>query len=266
MIGALALAGCGGDDDDIASTSGSTTSKPAAEGDAAGGGEEPAGGDDELLGGDEYTDVLAASFEDAETGFGATAEESRCAAEEIVDAIGAERMQEAGITAEQLSADETAGSDLTEEEGTVVADAVIGCIDLAAAYARGFTGGQATADDTACIAERFDDDIYRQLIVADVTTGSDAKLPREVADVLADTFVSCADLAGTIVENVVGSADAVTDEQIACVEEAVKANQELRDVLAESYATGEEATDEAIGLTLIDDVVACIPEAAQSGE
>jgi hypothetical protein len=263
VCGALLSAGCGGDDD-TTSTDASTTSTPT-DGDDAEGGDEISGGE-EILGEDEYTDVLAASFEDPDTGFGGTADEARCAAEAIVDAIGADRMQEAGVTEEVLTADENAGSDLTEEEATAVADAVIECVDLAAAYARGFAGELASADDTACVAERFDDDIYRQLIVADIMLGGEATLPREVADVLADTFVSCADLASTIVESVVGSLDAVTDEQIACVEAAVQANEELRDVLAESYATGVEADDQRIGLTLIEDVIACVPEAAQPGE
>lgn len=265
MCGALLLAGCGGggDDDDAASSGGSTTS--IARTGRAGGGE-PAEGDEELLGDDEYTDALAASLEDPDNGFGGSSEEARCAAEAIVDEIGAQRMQEAGVTEAQLNSSENLGSDLTEAEATTVADAVIECVDLAAAYASGFAGGEPSADQTACVAQRFDDDIFRQLIVTDIMLGSQATLPRDVADVFADTFVSCADVASSILESVVGSLDAVTDEQIACVEDAVRANQELRDVLAESYATGKEADNEAIGLTLVDDVVACVPEAAQPGE
>ncbi|MDZ4825360.1 MAG: hypothetical protein SGJ13_02725 [Actinomycetota bacterium] len=252
----LVFAACGGDDDDD-DDSASNASEPAAEDDESG---------DEFLDDEAYTDVLMQSFVDSEEGgFSAPEDEAQCTAERIVAEIGAERMQEAGITEEVLAAAGTPPSDLTEAEAGEVADAMIECIDLADGLAESF-GEEFMAEDRECVANAMiDAGILRPVLVIDIMGGDDAAPPPELAGAMADVTLECVDFGALLVTQFEAGGVEITPEQAACLSDAFAGSAIARAAViagilgADDPATGEQEA------AMFELVTSCVPAEQLSG-
>jgi hypothetical protein len=105
---------------------------------------------------DEYVDAIMKDFESSSSTPGLSRAEARCVAEDIVDTIGVERFQKAGITPKSLRASdgdamEGLGKDLTRPEAERLVDVVFrgDCFDIGAVFAREAREEQGTSAKTA---------------------------------------------------------------------------------------------------------------------
>lgn len=257
MAGILVTSACGGDDDDNGEAAPTTTTAPADKN-----AQEPSG---EFLHDEEYTAVLADSLEDSDSGFGASADEAACAVDRMVDQIGAQRMQEAGLTEENLLSDETTATDLTEEEANQVADALLECIDFASAVARSFSEDVA-ADEVSCLSDRLgDESLLRETIVASLLEGDNATIDDGTSQQLSDAFFECIDMAQLFIGELKAGGTQLTPEQEACLREAIAANPAVREAFAESFNGGDDS-GEAIGAAVLSDLQRCAPGAFSQSE
>jgi hypothetical protein len=154
LVGIAALLGlatlaCGGDDD---------------EGGDGGGG---SNGDREKL----IESLSGSAAEDGEF----SEEEAECMVPGMVDAIGVERLMEAGA-ADNPDADfEELGIDVTDEEAGELFDAMNECVDLREKFVAGMTeGGDATEEQAQCLSGAIDDDTFKTLIVTSLVEGEEA--------------------------------------------------------------------------------------------
>lgn len=159
-------------------------------------------------GSDAVVEALAADLRQNEAFGEATIAEddAHCAAERVVDALGATRVEQIGYTDEDEQADL---STLSDDEIETVARQLIRCIDgvddvLAAAVSRGLvddtTVGLPLDDENSeCVARSLLDGLGAERVLAVSITGdgdpfSDAVLTESDAEIVADSFVDCVDL------------------------------------------------------------------------
>lgn len=133
-------------------------------------------------------------------------EDARCAAEGVVDALGAERVEQVGYA---RADDEAELGALSEEEIETVARQLIRCIDgvedvLTDAVTRGLVddttvGLPLTDENTDCVARSLLEGLGPERLLAVSITGdgdpfSEAVLTESDAEIVADGFVDCVDL------------------------------------------------------------------------
>ena len=179
MMGAAVLllvvggvAACGDDDDSDTSTDETAPDT----GDTGDGGETPAG-DDGLR--QEYVDAIV--FIGSENDNEAFPEDARlCVAESFVDAFGAEQIQAAGITPEDITSGEMDGTDdlgleFSEEQASAFYDQMTGCVDLRELVVEGILGAEneLTPELIACLDENLTDDLLEQFFVTGFTQGDE---------------------------------------------------------------------------------------------
>ncbi|MCP5026386.1 MAG: hypothetical protein GY929_08890 [Actinomycetia bacterium] len=104
-------------------------------------------------------DALMDDLLDKEHPFTSDRAEAECVATRTYDAIGLERMTEAGMTVE--TPDPT-DADLTEDERDAVNEALFDCVDLKAAFAASLVSDGVSADQAMCVADEFGDDGLRE--------------------------------------------------------------------------------------------------------
>lgn len=125
-------------------------------------------------GGDSEEDLIAALTtalsEDADPGNPLTGTGvARCFAEEIVGNFGVDRLNEIGVTANDVGTPEEAVAQLTDGERTVFADSAIGCIDVTALLTAEFVEEGISPEASECIAEEVKDlEIVNQMFTAGV--------------------------------------------------------------------------------------------------
>lgn len=113
----------------------------------------------------EYADAIASEFEaDPESGVDFTDDEARCIAGEMVDAVGVDAFEDAGIEPSDITDGTSEFSDfgqtLSDEQAADVVDAVFGgdCVDFAEMMGEAFvaeSGGQVTEEQGRCMGEGF---------------------------------------------------------------------------------------------------------------
>jgi hypothetical protein len=140
------------------------------------------GGDAASSEGQEYVDAIVASFnESSETGSTPISEDdARCAGEGFVETLGVDRLEEAGITPEQLrDADNLTAvvPDVTTEEADALVDVIYDCIDISGVFVAGFaeSAGATLPDDTVeCLAGNFENsERLREAFANSILTGED---------------------------------------------------------------------------------------------
>jgi hypothetical protein len=178
-VGLVALAGCG-DDDDAGGDGGDVSAE-----------EQP------------YVDAMVTSFQQGdEDELTLTAEQSECVAPRWVDTIGVERFEDAGIEPADISDDgddELSDLGLDEEQGGELYDAFGACdVDVKGLFIESLAGEQDLAEeDRDCLAENFDDDLLRRVMVVSLTGGDDAlQGDEELTSDLFAVFAECPGAAG----------------------------------------------------------------------
>ena len=139
------------------------------------------GGDDDVVSEEAqpYVDALIASAANAEPGDLQFEEgQAECVAPRWIEVFDPARLEEAGITPENLTASDDAFTalDLTEEDGGALYDAMVECgVDLREQFIGAIgEGGELSEEDQACLDEQFDDDFLRRAFVIVLTQGEDA--------------------------------------------------------------------------------------------
>jgi non-ribosomal peptide synthetase component F len=103
-----------------------------------------------------YVDALAAELADEESGL--DEEAADCVAEASIDAIGADNLEDAGITPEDVAAadgPQDLDVDLSEEQARAAARSFIDC-DIP--FGEAFVGEDGPEEGIACIDENLDED------------------------------------------------------------------------------------------------------------
>ncbi|WP_040493487.1 hypothetical protein [Ilumatobacter nonamiensis] len=157
----LAAAACGGDDD----------------GGSSDGADSPVG------------EALAAEILDDSEGesVAQTEEEARCWAGSIVDDIGEERLEELGVTADNVSDIDDIGFSDDEVDGLV--DGMFDCIDVTATFAEQFTEDFGE-EGAQCVAESLDEDFVKDLMRS-VVSGEEAEPSEEFFQDFLDIAAEC---------------------------------------------------------------------------
>jgi hypothetical protein len=157
-------------------------------------------GDDDDDGGassdDPYVQALAQSMREDPDDLQLDQEQADCLAPRFVEILDPARLEEAGITPEQLADDDDAIVQLgmSEEEGGQMYDALGECdVDARALFLEGMTEDSGMSEeDRACLEEAIDDDFIRQLVAITLTQGEDALDGNdELTSQLMSTFAEC---------------------------------------------------------------------------
>ncbi len=180
----LSLAACGGDDDNKKSVGAET------DGDA----EKDSGssGDDGLR--DEYVAAIAESMQADDAPF--DDEQATCLAEGMVDAMGVDTIQDAGVTPEDIATDDTdsqfeaVAKDLSEDQAVEIVDVIFGgeCFSFGEMLASqmGSDGPEISDEQATCIGDAFaKNEAFKAAFVDTLLTGEDNP---EVDNALSDIF------------------------------------------------------------------------------
>jgi hypothetical protein len=146
---------------------------------ACGGDDDDGGSDDVSEDAQPYVDALIASAADQEPGDLQFAEgQVECVAPRWIEVFDPARLEEAGITPEELASsdDLPAELDLTEEDGAALYDAMVECeVDLRGEFVDSIASdSELSEEDRACLEEQFDDELLRRLFVVVLSQGEDA--------------------------------------------------------------------------------------------
>jgi len=174
-------------------------------------------------------------------------DEARCAAERVTEEVGQERLEDAGMTIEALRKGDpfADGTELTEAESRQVVDAVLECIDIGAMMAAMMAAGAASggwipAAATDCVAERLDrSDDFRDSMARSLREGDDAVWSTDMLEssyrAFFDATLRCVDF-GEIFASGLGVE--LTDEEIACLDDAIRESETLPELMAAGVASG----------------------------
>ena len=142
-----------------------------------------------------YVDALVEEFEDSGDGGDAALsdDEAECAAEQTVEALGADELEDAGIEPEDLAdADDPSDLDMdvSEAQARGAAEAFVECIDSVAEL---LAGEDAPDEAVDCIDDNFDEDEFVDALTLQYTGEDDG----EAADaVFEDLFEACGEFLG----------------------------------------------------------------------
>lgn len=157
----------------------------------------PAATDGEATGAEatreDYVEALAASNEE---GGDLSDEDARCIAEAAVDAIGVDNLRDA-VTPEEIRDDPgfnpaDAGIDLGEAEAGQFYDGVSACIDVRQLFLDSLREDQQLPPDVVdCIDEAVDDELLRDILVAQLIQGEGEQLDPDLAAEINQAIAPC---------------------------------------------------------------------------
>lgn len=116
-----------------------------------------------------------------------TEEEASCVAGSIVSGIGPDRLEDLGMTAENVGDIEE--YDFSDDEIGVVVDSLLDCVDVKAALAQEMTS-QWGGEGAECVAENFEDDFIREIMTISLRDPS-AEMPDQFFQVFLDIAAKC---------------------------------------------------------------------------
>lgn len=196
---------------------------------------------------DAVVEALAADLQENEAFGDATisVDDAHCAAERVVNALGAERVEQIGYTHENEAAD--LGM-LSDDEIETVARQLIRCIDgvddvLTATVSRGLVedttvGLPVNEENSQCVAQALLEGLgpERLLTVSIAGDGdpfSEAVLTEADAEIVADAFVDCVDLRPVFAERF--EEEGLPSDVAACLSEQIPA-ENLRTLFAAEFS------------------------------
>jgi hypothetical protein len=230
----LFLVACGGDDDESSDDGGGTTTTTEAEGSS---GES-----------NEYVEVLAQSMVEGQDEIALDEETANCVATAVVDLVGADALEDAGVTPEDLAAAEGFGDldvelpdDAADQLGGTIGDCEGVAEPLRPLLLESFVAGlgvELEPEATTCLEENIDDEGVGNALAAVFVDGSDEGFQTVVTDaVLACPEVpTAAILAQATIQ--------VTPEVEECVTGIVEANGDL---VKRAFVDQDTAAQEELG-------------------
>ncbi|MFM8855866.1 MAG: hypothetical protein ACKOI2_01405 [Actinomycetota bacterium] len=116
-----------------------------------------------------------------------TEEEATCVAGSIVTGIGPERLEELGMTVDNVG--DIEDYQFSDDEIDVIVDSLVGCVDVKAALAQEMTS-QWGGEGAECVAENLNDDFIRTIMAAALRDPS-AEMPDEFFQTFLDIAAEC---------------------------------------------------------------------------
>jgi hypothetical protein len=216
---------------------------------------------------EQYLDALIESMmstDDGDEPLTTDEDEARCAAERMTEEVGQERLEDAGMTIEALGESDpfADGTDLTEEESRQVVDAILECVDLGASMAASFTSGGdgLPAGAADCLGERFErSDEFRDFLALSLREGDDAGPQPDFAALFSDALFDCVDF-GEIFASGLGVE--LTDEEVACLDDAIRESEVLRELMTTELSGGGTGD---VPPEVFDLVSECVPASKLAG-
>lgn len=208
LVAVAALTACSSTDDGAGMSTGGSTTPPTDETSPGSTGSETSPGSTRSTGTapapagdaggatrDAYVAALVEAMAAEDTMF-AGPDEGRCLAEAIVDGVGVDAIEQAGLTPEQFGGD--AGGEalagLVDEQGaSAIAAAMVGCYeDPVAVFAEAFAEG-ASPEVVACLRAELDEDELRRFfeIILFVDADDDPEVADEVMQLYLDLGDAC---------------------------------------------------------------------------
>jgi hypothetical protein len=187
LVAALGFvaAGCGDDDDDDAGGDDVAVSEPGSEATEAPGASATTAAPATTAGprspdAQAYVDAMIRSFDNsAPEELQINRGQAQCLAPLWVEAIGPDRLAEAGVAPRDFAADDDVDLSvvgLTEEDGGEMYDAFAACdVDVKRLFVQSMaTEQQLSAEDEACLEGAFAEDLLRRIMITTFVEGEDA--------------------------------------------------------------------------------------------
>jgi hypothetical protein len=188
----------------------------------------------------EYEDQFVFSLV-ADSDYAFNEEQARCAARKIIDEIGMQRLEEAGLNEEFLAGDSDAGTDLTDAEARAFVDALFDCGDMTQAFTADMTSDDEffTPEAATCYADALvADDAFREMVADAVQDGGDVDLSGQNATRMTDLVMGCVDFGEMLVSGMEDGGAVFTPGERDCVRQGFNSNPDLRQVMADSMSAG----------------------------
>ena len=121
-----------------------------------------------------YVDEAMSNF-DPEEAEPLSEDDARCMVTSMVQAVGVDTLEDAGLTAESFGDDSsTLPEGLTKDQAEDVVDGIDGCIDMSELFLQGMTEDSSLSDDDKkCLADAFDSKTIRDLMVTMLSQGEE---------------------------------------------------------------------------------------------
>ena len=145
-----------------------------------------------------YVDALASTLDDEDEG-GPTAEQADCIAEETIDVIGVDTLEDEGITPEDVEASDgpdDLGIELSDDDATAVAQAFLDCdFSFVDALLASLAPDASSDDLRACVEDSIDDDLVLEGMVASLQ-GDDERADELGQELFGAIGEACPELLG----------------------------------------------------------------------
>lgn len=201
-----------------------------------------------------YVEAFAASAKSEDSGLQANDQEATCIGEAVVNGVGLDELERA-TSPEEIEKDteadfETLGIEVDEDQADDIAGAMLDCIPGVEQVERSFSAdSDVKIDDEvrACIADAYDEDVFRKLLAVSFQSGNDAVQDQKefagffremtgcVESEAGDSFVTQA-----IADDFATAYDITADQALCLSRAVVKALGE--DELEATVAEGNELT------------------------
>jgi hypothetical protein len=226
----LLLVACGGDGDEDSGDDGETTTT-----------------EDQAAAGDEYVDALAETMTEGQDEISLDDETAECVATATIDMVGADALEEAGISPEDLAEAESFAdvdvelpADAVTQLGTAIGECEV-AEPMRPILIEGFVSGSGAdlpAEATTCLEENIDDEGVGNALATAFVEGSGEGFETALADAVA----ACPSVPTAILLAQEGFND--TPEAQACVEGFVQANPDLAKA---AFVQNDSAAQEQMG-------------------
>jgi hypothetical protein len=172
-----------------------------------------------------YVDAVTRSLQGDEE-FPVSDDTAACIGEAVVDAVGADRLEEAGVTPKEFEDAEDfddLGIELTDDDIDRLGSGLAGC-DLADAITQGFASELPglTDGDLECISDGIDDDALGDAMAQGLLGGDDVN-PEDIVGPVFDGLKDCPDAVTALLVDSIeqGSGEEVSEEGRACIQDEV---------------------------------------------
>lgn len=198
-------------------------------------------GESQSPAGQEYVDAMVEGAT-ADTTVDFTADEVRCMAESVVDAVGVTALQGAGITPAVVRAegDIDVSGVVTQAQAEQMADDVADCIDFARIVGDEMAGSDVkfTEEQTNCIGDKIGaSDLIREMFVQSFM-GSATQASQPAAEALGTEVVGCIDFGQLIADAVATSGIQLDAAAIACIGDGMNASELVKQLFVQQFLGG----------------------------
>lgn len=167
--------------------------------------------------------------------------EVRCMATAVVDEVGVDALQGAGITPDDVrAAGDITVTGLVDQAGAeALADRVAGCIDWNAMVDSELASQDLgiTVDQMHCMAQRIGESQLIRDVFVQSFMGTTAPVSPEAASALSDGVVSCIDFGQMVTDALSAAGVSITPEQASCIGTGMNSSVFVRQMFAQQFTS-----------------------------